>query len=461
MSSYGRFTQIDLSDTSFLLEQHRDPHRPNREAARFALELSALSYDFEVGPWLEAGWTDISIQADERLMLGVAAPDMADRPIYQRMLNQWLPRAARRHIASGNTIRQIKGLVWKSSPMRTGKAISMIRPMSDGRYAVIIGFMGTGKRRVDWEINFQLSHPEGFHEGFMINTLQFEENSEKITFEQTAIRLGRDSLTLKDILEEAKQPDSRFTIFATGHSQGAAILQIWLYRQMREGLLAHNILGYGFASPSVAATKILGDSQNYPLFHLLNSEDTFTKIGLFDHVGHGFVYDADDAFRRFCYQGQETDPLFMRILDHYSSFEGTQDAILFALSFLQALALRPTEDIQAVFMTLAGSSLAERLMLKRDEPTTGLLRLFNRLLRSNYQSAMGAEPDEGFISARAWIIEKEMEEYGAERFARTIFKALGIPHTLVFRDRILPGLAPYAYMVIRGFDQLKPEISSI
>ena len=74
MASYGQFTQIDLSDTGFLDPQTRDTRSPNREAARFALELSALSYDFEVGPWLEAGWTDISIQADERLMGGVADP---------------------------------------------------------------------------------------------------------------------------------------------------------------------------------------------------------------------------------------------------------------------------------------------------------------------------------------------------------------------------------------------------
>ena len=81
MASYGQFTQIDLSDTSFLDPQTRDTRYPNREAARFALELSALSYDFEVGPWLEAGWTDVSIQADERLLGGVAAPAQAGRPI--------------------------------------------------------------------------------------------------------------------------------------------------------------------------------------------------------------------------------------------------------------------------------------------------------------------------------------------------------------------------------------------
>lgn len=457
MSSYGRFTQIDLSDISFLDLSERNAHRPNRKAARFALELSALSYDFEVGPWLNAGWTDISIQADERLLSGVADPVLADRPIYQRILNEWVPLSARRHISGNNTIRQIRGLVWKSSPMRTGKAITMIRPIGEGRMAVVIGFMGTGKRRVDWEANMRLAHPEGFHEGFLSNTLQFEENSGKINFEQTAAQLGLPSLTLKDILDEAGRPGSRFTIFATGHSQGAAVLQIWLYRQMKAGLLRENVLGYGFASPSVAATDILGVSNDFPLFHILNSDDTFTKIGLFSHIGHGFIYFADDDFRKFCYQGYESDEVFMRLLKRFRSFTGTQDAIMFAMAFLQALALRPMEDIQTVLGVLAGGKIAERLILKRDEPVSGLLRLFNRLLRSNYQSAMHGAPDETKIAALADTIDKEMDAWGSERFARTIFKVLGVPHTLVFRDISLPGLAPYSYMVIRDFEKLVPE----
>lgn len=454
MSSYGRFTQIDLSDLSFLKSPARDAQVPDREAARFALEVSALSYDFEVQPWLDAGWTDISIQADERLLSGVAVPEYGDRPIYQRMLNEWIPRAARRHITSGNTVRQIRGLVWKSEPMRTGKAITMIRHADKGRFIVTIGFMGTGKRSVDWEANFRMAHPEGFHDGFLTNTLQFEENSKKITFDQTAAFIGLESLTLEDILEEARRPDSRFSIFATGHSQGAAVLQIWLWRQMQKGLAPENILAYGFASPSVAAGEIMDKAVDYPLFHILNTDDTFTKIGLFGHIGRGYVYHADEPFRKFCYQGMETDDNFMRLLERFRSFTGTQDAILFAMGFLQALSLRPAEDIQAVLGTLAGGNLAERLVLQRDEPVNGLLRLFNRMLRSNYESAMKSRPDEEQVTALAGLIAREMGEFGAERYARTIFRTLGVPHSLVFRDRDVPGLAPYSYIVIRGFEEL-------
>lgn len=456
MPAFGRFTQIDLSDLSFLEPGAREDGRPSREAARFALELSALSYDFEVDPWLQAGWTDISIQADERLMAGVAAPDLSERPLYQRALNEWIPRAARRHIASTGAIRQIKGLVWKANPLRTGKAITMLRPMRGGRCAVIIGFMGTGKRRIDWEANFRFSHPSGFHEGFLANALQFEENSEKISFEQTAERLHLPSLTLKDILAEARRPDSRFILFATGHSQGAAVLQIWMQRQIQSGLLKSNILGYGFASPSVSVLASAG-RQDIPLFHILNSDDTFTRIGLFHHIGRGFVLDADDAFRAFCYQGMQTDEVFMSLLRRFRAFRGTQDAILFSLAFLQALSLRPIAEIQTVLSVLSGANLAERLLLKRDEPVGGILRLMNRLLRASYKTAMQETPDEKSLAALAGEIEQEMDAFGSERFARTIFRVLGVPHALVFRDRNLPGCAPYTYIAVRAFERLRPE----
>ncbi|NLC33268.1 MAG: hypothetical protein GX781_08225 [Clostridiales bacterium] len=457
MSHYGRFTQIDLADLSFLSSRMQDPSQLNREASRFALELAALSYDFQVSPWLDAGWTDISIQADERLLGGVGVTQLADRPLYQRMVNEFVPVAARRVIKSNHNIKQIAGMLWKPTPStRTGKAISMIHPLENGRFVVAIGFMGTGKRRMDWEVNFRLSHPENFHQGFLDTAIQFEENSEKINFDQTAALLDIPALTLKDVLEEASKPNSRFTIFATGHSQGAAVLQVWVWRQMQKGLLRENVLGYGFASPSV--TSLSADKiKNYPIFHFSNSDDAFSKIGLFRHIGKGYIYHADDEFRAFCYQGHETDEVFMKLISWFNKFEGTQDAISFSLAYLQALSVLPVEDIQASLAIMGGTNRAERFLLNQDEPVYGILRFMNRLLLSNYKSAMKKLPDEHYISDMADSLQQQIEYAGAERFARTIFQVLGVPHTLVFRDIATPGLAPYHYMVIRGFGEMREE----
>ena len=166
-TGFGRYTQIDLGDLHFLEEAHRLGGL-NREAARFALELAGFSYDFQVDRWLEAGWTDISIQADEKLLGGVGAPELAHRPLYQRMVNEWIPLAARRHISSSHLIRQVKGRIWKPDEKKrqTGKAIAMIHPLEGGRFAVAIGFMGTGKRFYDWIANFRYTPEEGFHKGF-------------------------------------------------------------------------------------------------------------------------------------------------------------------------------------------------------------------------------------------------------------------------------------------------------
>ena len=144
------------------------------------------------------------------------------------------------------------------------------------------------------------------------------------------------------------------------------------------------------------------------------------------------------------------------MLAHCNRFAGTQDALLFSISYLQAMARMPQEDARASLGVLLGGGLTERVLLWRDEPVDNLLRLMNRLLRSNYRNATGGKPDEGRVTALADALLAEALEAGAERYTRTLFQALGAPHTLVFRDRDLPGLAPYAYIVVREYARLTP-----
>lgn len=452
MASYGRYTQVDLSELGFLSPDRLAAPRLDREAARFALELAAVAYDFDVDAWLDAGWTDISIQADEKLLGGVAMPEYAERPLLQRLMNEWKPFSARRHIASNRIIKQAKGVLWKPDPWETGKAITMIRPLPDGRFAVAIGFMGTGKRRIDWESNFRLQHGSGFHEGFVELTEQFEDNSDRISFDQTARMLQLPQLTLEDVLIECRQADSRFVLLASGHSQGAAVLQLWLHRQLQAGMLPQHVLGYGFAPPSVAASSLGPD---YPLFHFINSDDIVPRVGLLHHIGQPYIYRADDAFRSFCYQGRQTDPLFMHLLGRMDGFRGTQDAIGFLVSYLQALSsMQPAEVADAVSL-LAGAGRAERLVLKRDEPLEGVLRLMRRMLWRNYELAAGRPVDEEQSDRLAQQLLPEIRQAGAENYTRMMLQVMGVPHALVFREPLTPGLAPYAYMVLRGYQEME------
>lgn len=457
MPSYGRFTQIDLGDMGFLKAARTSP---NREAARFGLELAAVAYSFEVDRWLDAGWTDITIQADEKLMTGVASLQEADRPMYQRMVNEWVPFMARRHIRSNRRFQQIKGLVWKpqadEEALQTGKAITMIRPLPQGRFAVAIGFMGTGRRQVDWMRNFRFAHPQGFHEGFLEASEQFEENSGRIQFEQTARTLGLMRLTLTDILEEAGRPGSRFTLFAAGHSQGAAVLQLWMWRQLRRGLRPDNVLGYGFAPPSVAAAT-MGDLGNHPLHLFSNSDDIVTRVGLYRHIGYNHVYQAHDAFRALCYPGVENHSLFERMLSILEGFEGTQDSMRFLIAFVDALSDLPhrqAAQAMAVFMPL---NTAERMLIQREEPVEGLLRMLRRVMRRNYEVAMRLPANEGLLNMQTKQIKQDMLRYGPQAYAKALVQAMFLPHALVFRDSDTPGVPPYTYMVVRGFGELTLE----
>jgi hypothetical protein len=457
-TGFGRYTQIDLGDLRFLEEDH---HRGglNREAARFALELAGFSYDFQVDRWLEAGWTDISIQADEKLLGGVAAPELANRPLYQRVVNEWIPLAARRHISSSHLIRQAKGRIWKPDEKthQTGKAVAMIHPLAGGRFVVAIGFMGTGKRPVDWTSNFRFDHPEGFHQGFLTLTKQFEENADRITFEQTASQLGLDELSLADILQEAKREDSRFTLFGAGHSQGAAILQLWMYRQIAAGLQPRHVLGYGFAPPSVAAAS-RGGLRDYPLYHFSNSDDIITRVGLYHHIGRNYVYKANDAFRSFCYQGWNTDALFNDLLHISRRFGGTQDVMRFMIAYVDSLQNMPREDARDARSVFVGGGLKERMLLNKEEPVDGLLRMLRRMMHRSYETAMGIGHNDELVRALSETLREAALEAGTENYTRTMLQVMSVPHRLVFRDTDIPGLAPYSFMVIRGFGEMREDL---
>lgn len=454
MPGFGRFTQIDLNDLAFL---KKDGAVFDREAARFGLELAAVAYDFDVDRWMDAGWTDITIQADERLLGGVALQSDAPRPLYQRIKNEVLPLVARRYIKSEHRLRQIRGLVWKPAEReedpQTGKAITMIRRLPDGRHAVAVGFMGTGRRQVDWFSNFRFAHPEGFHEGFLALTEQYEENCDRVSFEQTARQLQLGSLTLQDIIQECQRPDSRFVLFAAGHSQGAAILQLWVHRLLQAGVLPRNILGYGYAPPSVAAFHMQG-LDDAPLHLISNSDDIVTRVGLYRHIGHNHLFEADDAFRALCYQGHDRDPLFMRMLQRTSTFTGTQDSMRFLIAYIDALKRLPRSQAADALSIFAGG-VQEMVLRRTTEPLEGLLRMLGRVTRRNYEVAMQAPVNEELVRALAVSLEAELLQEGAERCTRTLTQVMAIPHKLVFRDDSIPGLAPYTAIVVREYARLR------
>ena len=136
----------------------------------------------------------------------------------------------------------------------------MMHPLPEGRFLLAIGFMGTGKRFYDWISNFRFTTEEGFHKGFYQLCTYFEQGAESIVFPATAKALGLEKLTLGEVLSEMKSLSSRFRLWMAGHSQGAAVMQVFCHRLMTDwGVLAQNMTGYGFASPTVATGRLVQD----------------------------------------------------------------------------------------------------------------------------------------------------------------------------------------------------------
>lgn len=65
--------------------------------------------------------------------------------------------------------------------------------------------------------------------------------------------LGRERLTLLDVVNLCATEDSPVRLLVCGHSQGGASAQAYVHLLMEEqGAMAENLLGYTFAAPTVA-----------------------------------------------------------------------------------------------------------------------------------------------------------------------------------------------------------------
>ena len=255
------------------------------EAVRMSAKLAEATYRMEVNPWLQAGWRDVTIQVDGELTDGFAPP-MEEKSPVRWLTTVWKLHRVRRQIERRNPIGQMMGVLRQREKSDTGKVLVMIHPAPYGRYVVAISFMGTGSRLSDWVSNFRMSTESGIHKGFLQLARQFEGNESDIAFSETAKELGLEKLTLSHILEEAKSPNSRFVLWLTGHSQGGALVQVYAYHKIQEdGVLPANIVGYGFASPSIMTGLAIREPAAFPLYHVLNSEDVVPRMGSQVHLG--------------------------------------------------------------------------------------------------------------------------------------------------------------------------------
>ncbi len=451
MPYHGLHTDCDLRDLSWFPDANRG--LLSRDGARFALELAQFSYDYRTAPWLSAGWTDISIQVDSHLLSGVRSMG-EDRDWRQHILNMLVPRLARGLTVIANPVTEVRGALRGQVDHPTGKAVTMVLPGGNGICFVAIGFMGTGRRPQDWAGNMRLGHPDGFHEGFETIARQYEQNAGNIHFPAAARVLGFEKLTLADVLERCKKPGSPFRFVLAGHSQGAAVMQIWTHRRLMEGVLRENIAGFGYASP-MAAVNMTEEERRCPLTHFLYSEDVFTRMGLREHLGRCFLLPADKGVRARCYGDDMNDPLFHIVLGLLNRQRDTAQALILCTGYLEALSQRPYKVIASSLSAFFESALMELPAIAEDW-IARLMRLIRRSFRRYYFNAVGQEMPDEMVRDVFHEMDALMGEYGAVRLSRMLVRSLYLTHSLVSPDPDGIRPAPYLYLVNHAFRDILP-----
>jgi len=329
------------------------------------------------------------------------------------------------------------------------------------QYMVAIGFMGTGSRFYDWFSNFRFTTEEGFHKGFAQLTDAFERSAKQIIFPDTAVEMGLKTLTLADILEEAQSLNSRFFLWMAGHSQGAAVMQVYCHRLMKDRrVLPQNMLGYGFASPTVATGQFVYDPALYPLFHVLNSDDLVPRLGALVHLGLCLEYRAGSSLRDTCYgwSGEQGSAALRKSLEPFlQQMTDTLRAIEICVAFCYCLLEDKAEEhLNGLMDKKWRIAPIGKVLSYAGEKVQDMIEAFVHHAQNGYKALAG----QNMVTDRITALKKEMRPVVRQYTLRQLLSGLqslaAPPHTLSGGSPELVGA--YNHIVTEGFHELRPFI---
>ncbi len=459
-SAAGACTGCNLGAVTPLCMPWREENhllRPvfSHDAASLSLELAATAYDLETAAWREGGWYDFSYLIDNELMTGPAVNGETPEGMFSPALFERSRRAAAALINKQNPISLVRGALRQREESDTCKCLVMMHRTGAGRFIVALGFMGTGKRVYDWVSNFRNEREEGVHQGFLQLTREFESNCGRICFPQTARELGLSRLTLSDVFEECRRPSSRFCIWMAGHSQGGAVMQLAALRLLRRGVLRQHMIGYGFASPSVAYENPGCDLSGVPLFHIVNSDDVTPRIGALLHAGRCMFFHPNGQDRALFYGSAWDQPAFRDALSLLRSVHGSREGLAFAVAFLQAVEQLNDQEAAAVISRMAGSLMPEKMIALLGSRADQFIRYLTRHAQTAYaRAAAGETAPESLLRRYRGRVAALIRTYGPQLFARALLSALSGPHRLRGESRATGGQAPYQTIVNQFFECL-------
>ena len=459
MTAKGPYTGVSLSDLStlFLRPAGMRPAgqadgAPNhaRRTVQLAYELACAAYTMEPESWTQAGWRDFSMLVNRTLMTGEMLNSSAT-PLND-LTRTTLQTLARLKMSALNPIGQFLGLRQPDEETTTLKAIVMLKP-DHGLLTVAVGFMGTGHQLGDWMPNLRMQPEEGFHEGFLQLAQEFDSYLDQIVFPFGAGELGRLSLSLKDIIEDMKRPGSRFRLLLSGHSQGAAVVQVFVDQLLSQGVLRDYICGYGFASPTVAHPGHPLPAGGYPVTHILNSDDLAPRVGAWRHLGECLYFVPEEPDRQRMYGRMAEDPCMRGALKLLLQADNAPEALLNGLSVL-AIMRRQSELSLRRFMGDGESRLAAELM---DLGEGSLLKWLDQLSNNLAQGYLALSGDPALPEAALTELtgrwEALLTQYGIGAWVRSVRDACLLPHRLY---KSAPDYtASYLYIVTEGLPRVR------
>lgn len=424
--------------------------------ARLSLQLARAAYTMQVDDWRDAGWQDVSFQIDHTLLTGTDANHNGGLSGFISEYRQFVGRVRAK---SKNIINQVLGTVHNLEESDTCKAIVMIRPDGTGKYLVAIGFMGTGRRVQDWLANIRIDNDQGMHQGCLQLTKRFEENLPDIVFDDTAAALGLEKLTLQEIIQECKKTDSRFKIWLAGHSQGGAVMQLFAYRLLLQGVLRKNLIGYSFASPSVLYGSGVMNLQSVPLFHLINTDDPVPRLGAQLHIGQCYLFSPAEEERRKCYGtlwGQES---YRQAFSLLQKVRNTEDLLILMMALCRALQDLSDEATVLAASELMGRFLPDKVVSRLGGKMEVGLKALERYLERSYGRMTGTDDmPESLIHLSQKYITGQMDQMGPRAFVKCLLQVMGMPHRLRYKAVHGDAVPVYEYMTGEGYGQLKKAI---
>lgn len=416
MTKQGAYTACDLQNAA-CLQKTKGKTRP--ETLKMALELSRMAYDMEVSAWMDAGWTDVSFQVDDLLLT-----DFKSRKACEQGAQK-----ARSRMERLDPISQYRGFKRQREEIDTCKGVVMAHPMENGRYCIAIAFTGTTRRLYEWLSNLRLEEEDGFHAGFLKLTRLFEENAGRILFPDIARATGVQKLSLQDILQQMRQGSGRYSLFVTGHSQGAALTQIYVYHLLQSGVPEKWLQGIGFASPSVAAQRSVHLAADYPVINMINADDAVARIGGRMHIGMCRVLPVTQEFRRACYGPKADESIMEDALQLCRSIRSTEEALLFGVALTETLENLPEEIGEEILSSVLRGLLPDVLAQRLRGYARRAARSVQRRLRAKCENVAGLIREDVLQDLRSGI-DALFTQHGPKAGMAIIFEVMLRPHAL-------------------------------